>query len=352
MRKIGLQGGLNMRPRAWFPVFVVTFSLVSLTAAGLAAATDANANPPPRGVVYLDKSLEWEIATGEDGHKSRLVREFFRQAFLIAARDELRLTTRDAWLGDPMPSEGDAPPFDLKTQPVPGTPLQVFRGFPPNAKVVKRYELKLRGDLPYLVTQAEKLSRTKFVEALRAAGFSGKANAWKADAPLPDGIENLLVEMNFISQFQAVRELHEAIHSGGESPALLGGLVRGYANLGLLTEYLWHPEHKVFKARALLYAQRMVVRGEHSAQARWHRAYARSLVGLHKAALEDLDAAEKEAKTAAGASDRSPPAWAPLLRAYCHYDLDRLSAGKRRRRRPSWPDCWRIVRPNLPTTRR
>ncbi len=106
--------------------------------------------------------------------------------------------------------------------------------------------------------------------------------------------------MTFTSQFQAVRELHEAIHSGGESPALLGGLVRGYANLGLLTEYLWHPEHKAFKARALLYAQRMVARDEHSAQARWHRAYALALIGLHKAALDDLDAAEKEAKAAGG----------------------------------------------------
>ena len=341
-------------------VLVAMFSFSAFVGFGVAAAADkdvkkgADATKPqsPPTVVYLDKSLEWDIATGEDGHRSRLVREFFRQAFLIAARDELQLTTRDAWLGDAMPGEGDDPPFDLKSQPVPGTPLQVLRGYLPNAKDVKRYELKLRGDLPYLVTEAEKLSRTKFVESLRAAGYSGKANVWKADAPLPDRIESLLVEMNFISQFQAVRELHEAIHSGGESPALLGGLVRGYANLGLLTEYLWHPEHKVFKARALLYAQRMVVRGEHSAQARWHRAYARSLVGLHKAALEDLDAAEKEAKAAAAASDRSPPAWTPLLRAYRHYDLDRLSARERRRRRPSWPDCWPIARPNLPTTRR
>ena len=189
----------------------------------------------------------------------------------------------------------------------------------------KRYELKLNGHLPYLAAEAEKLSRTTLVELLKEAGFSGKANQWKPDATMPAHVEPLLAEMTFTSQFQAVRELHEAIHGGGESPALLGGLVRGYANLALLTEYLWHPEHKVFKARALLYARRMVARDEHSAQARWHRAYALAVIGLHKDALDDLDAAEKEAK-AAGASAAAQPAWAPLVRAYCHYDIDRLAA--------------------------
>ena len=68
-----------------------------------------------------------------------------------------------------------------------------------------------------------------------------------------------------------------------------------------------------------------MARDEHSAQARWHRAYALALIGLHKAALDDLDTAEKEAK-AAGANGPVQPAWVPLLRAYCHYDIDRLAA--------------------------
>ena len=45
---------------------------------------------------------------------------------------------------------------------------------------------------------------------------------------------------------------------------------------------------------------------------------------MHKAALDDLDAAEKEAK-AAGALPRGRRR-APVLRAYCHYDIDRLAA--------------------------
>ena len=342
-------------------VLVAMFSFSAFVGFGVAAAADkdvkkgADATKPqsPPTVVYLDKSLEWDIATGEDGHRSRLVREFFRQAFLIAARDELQLTTRDAWLGDAMPGEGDDPPFDLKSQPVPGTPLQVLRGYLPNAKDVKRYELKLRGDLPYLVTEAEKLSRTKFVESLRAAGYSGKANVWKADAPLPDRIESLLVEMNFISQFQAVRELHEAIHSGGESPALLGGLVRGYANLGLLTEYLWHPEHKVFKARALLYAQRMVVRGEHSRPNR-------DGIGRMRGRWSACTRRPWRTSMRRRRKRRRPPRRATVARRLGRRCCGRIAIttstgsppGRRRRRRPSWPDCWPIARPNLPTTRR
>ena len=122
-----------------------------------------------------------------------------------------------------------------------------------------------------------------------------------------------------------MRELHAAIAAGGESPALLAALVRGYTNLGMLTEYHWHPAHRSFKARALLYAQRMAAHDEKSAWTRWHRAYALAIIGLHKFALEDIEAAERDAKTAA-AKAPAEPAWVPIITAYCHYDLDRLTA--------------------------
>ena len=71
---------------------------------------------------------------------------------------------------------------------------------------------------------------------------------------IPPEIEKLLGEMNFISQYSAVRQLHELMRTRGESPFLQGGLVRGYANLGLLSDYNWHPAYKVFFARSMLYA--------------------------------------------------------------------------------------------------
>ena len=224
-----------------------------------------------------------------------------------------------------MTGEGNNAPFELRTNCAKGSPLEILRGFGPKPPLYKQYAWNLNGDIPYLAAEAEKLSRTKLVDVLKEAGFTGKANEWNRNAALPDGIEQLLSEMVFTSQFHAVRELHAAIAARGESPALLGGLVRGYANLGLLTEYHWHPAHRSFKARALLYAQRMAARDEKSAWTRWHRAYALALIGLHKFALEDIEAAAKDAKSAAA---RAPaePAWVAIIKAYCHYDLDRLAA--------------------------
>ena len=100
--------------------------------------------------------------------------------------------------------------------------------------------------------------------------------------------------MDIVSQFSAVRELHALIKSQGESPELLGALVRAYANLGVLTEHFWLPDHKVFKARALLYAERLMRRQSGKPWGMWHKAYAEALVGLHCSALADLESAAKK----------------------------------------------------------
>src|SRR5262245_66442796 len=81
--------------------------------------------------------------------------------------------------------------------------------------------------------------------------------------------------------------------SDGETAARWAGLVRAYAHLGLLTEYQWHPMSYAFKARALLYAQRWVVREPKSQLARQHRAYAFALVAMHGDALTEFETAAK-----------------------------------------------------------
>ena len=63
-------------------------------------------------------------------------------------------------------------------------------------------------------------------------------------------------EMNYVSQFHAACQLHGEIAKQGQSPAVLSSLSMAYANLGVLTEFHWAPDHDVFTARALLYAQR------------------------------------------------------------------------------------------------
>ena len=95
------------------------------------------------------------------------------------------------------------------------------------------------------------------------------------------------------------------------SAATLGALSRAYANLGMLTDTQFGAFPWVFKARGLLYAQRLQLHD--SAAALWHRAYAGALAGLHRDALADLEAAEEARKGSA-------PPWAGLVDALCRFD--------------------------------
>ncbi len=141
---------------------------------------------------------------------------------------------------------------------------------------------------------------------------------------VPEAIEKLLGEMNFLSQFHALRELHAIIHDQGESSALIGALSRAYANLGVMTEFHWHPAHTVLKARSMLYAQRLVARDDKSPVGKWHRAYASALVGLPNGAEADLKEAN-EAWRAMASKDRPPkPAWLPLVGPFCRYQIAAL----------------------------
>ena len=111
---------------------------------------------------------------------------------------------------------------------------------------------------------------------------------------MPPDVEKRLENLGIVEIFAAVRALHEAIRADGESPARLAALARAYAQLGVLTEYQWSPAHRVFKARALLYAERLDRAGPRSpAPALRSRAFVRALVGRHDLALADLDEANK-----------------------------------------------------------
>lgn len=136
---------------------------------------------------------------------------------------------------------------------------------------------------------------------------------------MPADNEKRLDELIATSQFAALRQLHAAMRSAGESPEVLGALIRAYANLGVLTEHLWLGGHRIFKARALLYAERLRQRLPKDPRGLWHRAYAETLIGLHREALDDLRAA---ADLAAGAAS---PEWVALLEPCCRFDADQLA---------------------------
>jgi len=246
-----------------------------------------------------------------------LMQEILRQSVLIAARDELGLQTRDGhlreWRGNvPMEfaQEMSFGPTNVMLADKPGSKVSVWS---------HDYPADWITDYSALVENAESMSRNEFVAVIEKDGWTGSPNDVKESAPAPADGENLLAEMEQLSQLAAVRETHALIHGDGESLDRLGVLVRGYANLGQLTRFQWSQEYAVFQARSLLYAQRMVVAHPESPVPLWHRAYARALAGFQKDALKDLAAA-------ADMKGATAPPWVALIEPLCHYQTGKLVA--------------------------
>ena len=164
---------------------------------------------------------------------------------------------------------------------------------------------------------------------LGKAGMAGKAAPQTGADRLPDGVEERLGMMAFAEQFAALRPLHAALRSDGPSPRRLAALSRGYANLGLLTEFQWDAASAAYKARALLYAQRLVASQPESAQAFWHRAYAEALASIPWLANDDIDEGRRRAEKLPAAQRPSPPGWVALVDAWCRYASDQLAAANR-----------------------
>jgi tetratricopeptide (TPR) repeat protein len=116
----------------------------------------------------------------------------------------------------------------------------------------------------------------------------------------------------------AIRAAHRAIREQGESRELLGILVRGYANLGQLTGYMWSGMPKAFSARSLLYAHRMLARWPDEPGSHWHCAYAAALAGLQGHGIDQLNEAARLAGN--GKSVAPAPPWVQLVDYYCHYE--------------------------------
>ncbi len=230
-----------------------------------------------------------------------LPREMVRQAVLVAARDELGLATRDQVI--------DETPADPKE--VGGGIVEVVSFIRDNRshEIIRRLEKEQSEpilahetptapgrdlDLLKLLASAEALSRDEFPHVLKGLGLAGKPNVLKEEAGLPEKVDGRLTSIEFLDALLAVRDLHRAIRTDGESPSRLGALARGYALLGVLSEFQWHPAHRAFKGRSLLYAQRLVARNPDRAWGLWNRAFALALFGRHRDALADLDEAKKK----------------------------------------------------------
>ena len=193
----------------------------------------------------------------------RLVRELGRQAVLVAARDELGLATRDETLGEPFPDAVAQANKDLRVK-VRGyfdgnVDILLWSSSSPDEQPPQVMAKPLDQHAITIMTQKlEPMTRGELRDKLRALGFDGKVALPNEKNQPHDAVEGQLLEMNFVSQFAAVRAAHAAIAEKGPSRTWLGVLARGYANLSLMTEHHWKSDTEVFAARALLYAERLV----------------------------------------------------------------------------------------------
>jgi tetratricopeptide (TPR) repeat protein len=258
-----------------------------------------------------------------------LYREIVRQGVLIAARDELGLSTRDEVLDNVPPAPGEGAPIELATVCRDFVDRAVIRrGEPGKADVLLQLDLADRSNqlnfAARLAKAVEQRSRTDFLEVLKKLGFSGTPNPVRDEGPVPAVVEKELRSLSLVDHFAAIRTLHRVIRTEGESPARLAALARAYAQLGVLTEYQWSAAHRAFKARAMLYAARLRARDPKSPWAVWNQAFVRALVGFPFQATRLL---EQAGKLAATRKDASPaPSWLPVLDAYLKNDLHRLGS--------------------------
>jgi tetratricopeptide (TPR) repeat protein len=324
------------------------FSLFLICAAlALSCAIASAADSPPAEAAVPVFYLAGPKQFSEDVFPPLLVRELVRQALLIAARDELGLHTRDAVLRECDPTtDGQLPPDAFA---MPALQLDVHKGPKVGQLVEQLFQLNGTQTLvsqdtikapeagwggtaiDKFLPSCELLSRQQDLDQLKALGF----NAIKArygvkpacDDPAPEGVEKRLYETTLLAPYCAVQQTHAAIYESGESPARLGALVRGYANLGQLTSFQWSTIPIALTARSLLYAQRLVIKYPDDPLSYEHRAYAYSLSGLGGAALKDLATADRMRKDAAAAGKTIPPApdWVALIEPFCKHDIVGLS---------------------------
>jgi hypothetical protein len=308
----------------------------------------------PRAIVVVKRGEQPDQAGNRDVYQGLLAREIVREGLMISAREEFGALVRDVPLGDPdVPGKPDATlrigsRFRTLYNPNPADPavgrITIVSGTGPKRKVLLAREfpvgISLAPHFGGLVGFVEVYSREEFRSVLQQLGLSKIAASSKklADGEaLPAGVEEALAVPVLTEQFAAVRALHRAIREKGDRSPLLIALARGYANLGSLTEERWTPDHLTFKARALLYAQRVAVREDGSPRTRRAAGYAEAISGLFADANRDFQAAEK----ADGGKGVEP--WHEPARAYARSDAGALGKLADSRPEDPWPRYFRFL---------
>jgi hypothetical protein len=303
--------------------FVLSFLLVSSV---LIDGTARAAEDSAAGQTVFLTVREPEVAGPAGGIAPMGMREVVRQAFLIAARDELGLSTRDSMLREEFPAQTDEKsiPFELfcrTIDPMDDRKIEYVltrQGAPD--KVLWRLAFTVNDSPPLIgvTVPAETWSRGPLKDVLIKAGFKGSVPKPRASSEVPKDAYDLLWTWNDISVMAGLRLLHAEIREKGESPELLAALSIGYANLGSLTEYHYSGTHKVYYARALLYQERLSKQTNDTPWSLYHSAYVAVQIGMPNVGDVWVDRSKTKKGTA---PDKPLPFFGPVMEAFAQGNL-------------------------------
>ena len=289
--------------------------------------------------LFLDRAEP--RATKKDSqtaHAGLLGRELLRQAVLIVARDDFGLMTRDATLGDEFDPKR-CRQIHINTEVFLSGEAALQLSFEIDGKETSRtipIAFEGRKDIIDYSKFGQAVNRTATKEipaVLREAGFNTPTKEKPATdvAPIPQQVEAQLDRLSPITQFQAVRSLHQEMSKSGPSITVLTDLSRGYANLAMISHPLWSSHSQAFLARALLYASRAIDLDPKSPAGYWSLGYALVLAGCD----DDASSALMEAENLRRAGKITPPKWTELLEYLTQHNHVALEKAISAQERPS-----------------
>ena len=309
----------------------------------------------PRSVVAVKRGKQPASSEKDGLYQGLLAREVVRQGLLLAAREEFGAVTRDVPIGDVEPSGAPDATFRI------GSRFRVLAGSGPDDPNVGRVtivsgegadrrvlwsrefdcEMIIAPNYGRLVSIVEGFSRQGFRTVLGGRGLarSGPSPLASKDegGGLPESVDRGLGLPVETEQFAAIRALHEAIRTRGETPSRLVALAKAYANLGKLSECQWTADYLAFQARALLYAERAAVREHESPETLRGRAHVRALAGLFREAILDVE------KSGGPGGGKDQPYEVEMVRAYAASDAAALERTAGEHPGDPWPRLLRFL---------
>lgn len=273
----------------------------------------------------------------DKGYQFLMMRELARQGLLVTANLDYGLTIRDETLGESLPADAQAVQlalteradadgnwqlklFRVEEQGGTAVPIDELWQQTPLWQSTLQYETSVREMYAFAASIFDCASFDEFSAALKTVGFVAnpleQAVDESADKLPTQRWEKELLQVDYVTQYGIVREVHQAIERDGESPELLATLSQAYANLALLTDHHSTAACRAFAARALILSARASRKFANTDASRLAQIYVWAVVGQHHTAAQIENYLSKPLVEF---SDSHP--WAEFIHAYLQSNL-------------------------------